>query len=113
MRSDGSIVRVHNERADRTKLDNAIAEVTRWEAVIADLEAQAAGLDDLDTEWRAHRSDYAATMEQLLRLEVEGARREIGFLAQRLSLVCTLAQRKEALARKGNAAPVRCRRGQC
>ena len=100
----GRLVGVRNEHADRTTLDAAFAEVTRLEAVVAEHEAQVAGLERLAAEWHARRDSYAATFRQQLQVEVDGARRELGYLTQRLGFVRALAERKEALARRGSTA---------
>jgi multidrug resistance efflux pump len=100
----GRIVGVRNEHADRTALDAAFAEVTRLEAVVAEHEAQVAGLERIAADWRARRDTYAATFRQQMQVEVDGARRELGYLTRRLGFVRALAERKEALARRGSTA---------
>ena len=100
----GRILGVRNEHADRTTLDAAFASVKRLEAVVAEYTVQAAGLERLATDWRARREAHAETFRALLQLEVADARRELGYLGQRLGYVRNLAARKEALARRGSTA---------
>ena len=102
--ADGRILGVRNQHADRTRLDAAEAEITRLQAVIANLDAQVADLDRIGAEWRERRASYATTFEQSLRVEVAMARRELVFITERVGYVRALAERKAALARKGNAA---------
>lgn len=101
---DGRILSVRNERADRGRLVAATAAVTRAEANVAELETRVAALRHLDADRQGLGERYATAFGRSLRIEVDGARRELGLITQRLALARALAGRKEALARGGNAA---------
>ena len=100
--ADGRIAIVRNQQADPSEVERSAAEVARAEAEVTELRAYLARLQDLDAEWRARTADYAATFEENLETDIDGARRELGYVTERLSLERAVADRKQALARQGN-----------
>lgn len=102
--ADGILLRVHNERADRSRLEEATAEVARTEATAAELEARVASLQQLDDERQGLIRSYAEALTRSLAIDVNGATSELAFINRRLSLIKATAERKDALARKGSTA---------
>jgi len=100
--ADGRIATVRNWQADPSEMERAAAEVARAEADVAELQAYLARIQDLDAQWQARTTDYADTFKKNLEIEVDGARQELTFVAERLALERAVAERKQALARQGN-----------
>jgi multidrug resistance efflux pump len=100
--TDGVILRIHNERVDRTGVEGADAEIARAEAAVAELTARVAALRALDAERQDLTRRYSDALTRWLAIEVAGAERELAFINERLGLVRGTAERKDALARKGN-----------
>jgi Cyclic nucleotide-binding domain len=101
--ADGRIATVRNQQADPSEMERAAAEVVRAETEVSELRAYLARLQALDAEWRARTSGYADTFKQNLDTEIEGARRELHYVTERLALERGVAERQLALARQGNA----------
>lgn len=101
--ADGRIATVRNQQADPSEMERAAAEVARAEAEVSELRAYLARLQDLDAQWRARTAGYADTFKQNLATEIEGARREVDYVTERLALERGVADRQLALARRGNA----------
>jgi CRP-like cAMP-binding protein/multidrug resistance efflux pump len=101
--ADGRIAMVHNLQADPSEMERAAAEVARAEAEVTELRAYLARLQDLDADWRVRTADYADTFKKNLETDIDGSRRELDYVAERLALERAVADRKQALARQGNA----------
>ena len=102
--ADGRLAMVRNLQADRSEVDRAAAEVARAEARVAELRDHLARIRQIDAEWRRRTQDYAANFKRTLEIEIEGAKRELDFTAERLDLEQALAERKQTLARRGDGA---------
>ena len=100
--ADGRIAMVRNLQADPSEMARAEAEVARAEAEVTELRAYLARLQDLDADWRARTADYADSFKKNLETDIDGARRELGYVTERLTLEHAVAERKQALARQGN-----------
>jgi multidrug resistance efflux pump len=59
-------------------------------------------MQDLDAQWRARTADYADTFKKNLEINIDGAKRELGYNSERLALERAVAERKQTLARQGN-----------
>ena len=101
--AEGRIATVRNFQADPSEMERATAEVGRAEAEVAELEAYLGRIQDLDAQWRARTADYADTFKRNLEIEIHGARQELTYVVERLALEQAVAERKQALARQGNA----------
>jgi multidrug resistance efflux pump len=84
-------------------MERAAAEVARAEANVADLEAHLARMRDLEAQWQARTADYADTFKRSLEIDIDGARRELERIEERLELERAVAERMQSLARRGNA----------
>ncbi len=101
--ADGRLAVVHNLQADHSEVDKATAEVARAEAEVTELEAYLSSIRALDEQWRNRTATYAATFRKTLELEIEGTKRELDFIVQRLALEEAVADRQRALASRGNS----------
>jgi CRP/FNR family cyclic AMP-dependent transcriptional regulator len=101
--ADGRIAMVRNQQADPSEMERAAAEVARADAEVAELEAYLARLQGFDAEWRARTADYADIFKQNLDIDIDGARQELGYVTERLTLERGVADRMQALASRGNA----------
>ena len=101
--ADGRITTVRNLHADPSEMERAAAEVARAEAEVTEFQAYVARLQDIDTEWRARTADYAGTFKRNLETDIDGVRRELDYITDRLALERAVAERKQTLARQGNA----------
>jgi hypothetical protein len=84
-------------------MERAAAEVARAEAEVTELRAYLARLQDLDADWRARTADYADTFKRNLDIDIEGSQQELAYVAERLTLERAVAERRQTLARQGNA----------
>ncbi|HZA67602.1 MAG TPA: HlyD family efflux transporter periplasmic adaptor subunit, partial [Geminicoccaceae bacterium] len=100
--ADRRIALVRNQQADPSDMERSAAEVARAEAEVTELRTYLARLQDLDAKWRTRTADYADTFKRNLETDIEGARRELGYITERLTLERGVAERKQALARRGN-----------
>jgi hypothetical protein len=100
--ADGQIATIRNHQADPSAMERAAAEVARAEANVAELQAYLARMQDLDAQWWTRTADYADTFRRDLEIEIEGARRELAFVTEALALERAVAERRQALARRGN-----------
>ena len=101
--ADGRIAMVRNLQADPSEMERAAAEVARAEAEVTELRAYLARLQDLDADWRARTADYADTFKRNLDIDIEGAQQELAYVVERLGLERAVAERRQTLARQGNA----------
>jgi Cyclic nucleotide-binding domain len=101
--ADGQIAMVRNLQADPSEMERAAAEVARAEAEVAELEAYLARLEGFDADWRARTADYADTFKKNLETDIDGSRRELDYVTERLTLERAVADRMQALASRGNA----------
>jgi CRP-like cAMP-binding protein len=101
--ADGRLTVVHNPLVDPSEVDKAAAEVARAEAEVSDLEVYLSSIRKLDEQWRNRTATYAATFKKNLELEIEGTKRELDFIAQRLALEAAVADRQRDLASRGNS----------
>ena len=94
---------MRNLQADPSEMERAAAEVARAEAEVTELQAYLARMQDLDAQWRARTADYADTFKKNLEIDIDGARRELDYITERLALERAVAERRQTLARQGNA----------
>jgi multidrug resistance efflux pump len=96
---DGRIATVRNLQADPSEMERSAAVVARAEANVAQLQAYLARMQGLAEQWQKRTADYADTFKKNL----DGARDELAYITERLALERAVAERKQALARHGNA----------
>jgi biotin carboxyl carrier protein len=101
--ADGRIAMVRNLQADPSAMERAAAEVARAEAEVAELQVYLARMQDLDAQWRARTADYADTFKRNLEIDIDGTRQELDYIDERLALERAVAERRQTLARQGNA----------
>jgi CRP-like cAMP-binding protein len=101
--ADGRIALVRNLQADPSEVERSAAEVARAEAEVAELRAYLARMQDLDAQWRTRTADYADTFKRNLDIDIEGAQQELAYVVERLTLERAVAERRQTLARQGNA----------
>lgn len=98
----GRIATVRNLQADPSEMERSAAEVARAEANVTELQTYLARMQDLDAQRRTRTAGYADTFKRSLEIEIDGARRELGHITERLALERAVAERKQALAGQGN-----------
>ncbi|WP_162918351.1 HlyD family efflux transporter periplasmic adaptor subunit [Taklimakanibacter deserti] len=99
--SDGRIVGLDNPLADSTRLAEALAQ---RDAAIARLEGHkdlVTRLERVVEDRRRLASDYAATFRRQLEAKIDGSRKIIAFLSNRLELERAQAERMAKLAKTG------------
>jgi multidrug resistance efflux pump len=101
--ADGRIALVRNRQADPSEVERAAAELARAEAEVVELQAYLERIREVDGQWRARTAEYAETFKKNLETDIEGTRRELDYIDQRLSLERAVAERRQTLARQGNA----------
>jgi CRP-like cAMP-binding protein/multidrug resistance efflux pump len=101
--ADGRIATVRNFQADPSAMERAEAEVARAEAEVAELQAYLERMQDLAAERQQRTADYAETFKRNLEIAIDGTRRELDHIDQRLALERAVAERRQTLARQGNA----------
>ncbi|WP_159709599.1 HlyD family secretion protein [Geminicoccus flavidas] len=101
--ADRLIATIRNPVADRSALAQAEARVAVAEANVADLQAELDELRRLDAELQDRFTRHAELFTRDLESIVEGARAELTLIGQRLALVRSMTERKEALGRTGTA----------
>lgn len=99
--SDGRITGLDNPLADGTRLAEALA---RRDAAIARLDGHkelVARLERMVEDRRRMAADYAATFRRQLEAKIDGSRKIIAYLSNRLELERTQADRMAKLAKTG------------
>lgn len=101
---DGRLATVRNLQADPSELERAQAQGARSEAHVTELQSHLDTLRAIEREWHTRTWKYATTFKQNLDTEIDGARRELAWIDERLTLKRGLAERARRLAQRGNSA---------
>ncbi len=100
--ADGLIATVVNPKADRSRLDRALAAVDEAESLV---EAAQGYLEELDARQAERRERYErrrARYETMLQVSLEGVASRLVQARERLTVMARLAERKRTLADRGS-----------
>ncbi len=100
----GRIVQIRNDKADRSQLDGALAEVDASESLVAAAMSYLQGLNGFKQDREAQFEEYRRVYLAELDVELQGTRQQLARGQEELDTLTRLAVRKERLTQSGSVA---------